>query len=278
MSTLVRSRLLSVALSAFLLFTGCARNTKNSVVLAGSTSVEPFAELLGELYTARQHKAKPPVEVEINVQGGGSSAGVRAVQNGICQIGMSSRTLTAEEKGLIEIPVAIDGIVIIINRNNPVQSVTIEQARAIFAGDVRRWDELGGTRRAITVITREEGSGTRASFEEKVMIGDSKTASPFSRDALVQDSNGAVREIVAGDPNAIGYISFGLVDDRVRPLVLDGVAPAEGTIKQGTYPITRKFLFLSKGEPTGIAKDFIDYVLSPDGQNALAGEGLVKVN
>jgi phosphate transport system substrate-binding protein len=100
---------------------------------------------------------------------------------------------------------------------------------------------------------------------------------PFAADALVQDSNGAVREIVADDPDALGYISFGLVDQRVRALALNGTAPDENSVKSGRYPIVRRFLFLTNGEPSGPTKEFIDYVLSPDGQKALVEEGLISV-
>jgi phosphate transport system substrate-binding protein len=191
---------------------------------------------------------------------------------------MSSRQLTVAEKGLNEIPIAVDGIVIIVNRANRVQGLTVEQARDVFAGRVKNWHELGGRSRPITVISREDGSGTRASFEEKVMTGAAKQPEPVAADALVQDSNGAVREIVADDPDAVGYISFGLVDERVHPLALDSVAPSEESIRLGTYPVTRKFLFLTRHEPTGRTKEFIDYVLSPEGQGVLVQEGLVQVS
>lgn len=254
-----------------LFFTACRKSGSNGLTLAGSTSVEPFAERVAEVFMARQPQFK------VNVQGGGSTAGVRAVQSGICQIGMSSRSLTAAEKGLFEIPIALDGIVIIVNRANPLPGLTIEQVRDIFAGRVKNWRELGGRAHSITVISREDGSGTRASFEEKVMTGEAHHAEPVSADALVQDSNGAVREIVADDPDAIGYISFGLVDDRVRALALDGVAPSESTIRTSAYPVTRKFLFLTVHEPAGCSKQFIDFVLSPQGQQVLVEEGLVQV-
>jgi phosphate transport system substrate-binding protein len=110
------------------------------------------------------------------------------------------------------------------------------------------------------------------------MVGKAREAEPVSTDALVQDSNGAVREIVADDPDAIGYISFGLVDERVRALALDGVAPSMPSIRLGTYPVTRKFLFLTLREPAGRVKEFIDYVLSPEGQQVLVEEGLVQVS
>jgi len=260
--------------------TACRQSGKNAITLAGSTSVEPFAERLAELYLiklkAAGGKRQATSGLEINVQGGGSSAGVQAVSNGICDIGMSSRQLTAAEKGLTEIPIAVDGIVIIVNRANPVRGLTIAQARDVFAGRVKNWKDLGGPNRPITVISREDGSGTRSSFEEKVMTGAAKQPEPVAADALVQDSNGAVREIVADDPDAVGYISFGLVDERVHPLSLDSVAPSEESIRLGTYPVTRNFLFLTQHEPKGRTKEFIDYVLSPEGQGVLVQEGLVQ--
>ncbi len=291
------SRFRCVSLPVRLLLTGwlilalfsvaCRQSGKNAITLAGSTSVEPFAERLAELYLAKlkatsrrpqaSSSSQEDARLEINVQGGGSSAGIQAVSNGICDIGMSSRQLTAAEKGLNEIPIAVDGIVIIVNRANPVQGLTIEQARDVFAGRVKNWRELGGPKRPITVISREDGSGTRSSFEEKVMTGAAKQPEPVAADALVQDSNGAVREIVADDPDAVGYISFGLVDERVHPLSLDSVAPSEPSIRLGTYPVTRQFLFLTRHEPTGRTREFIDYVLSPEGQQVLVQEGLVQV-
>lgn len=269
---------IALACLSLIVMPGCSRGSKTAITLAGSTSVEPFAELLAEHFMA-QHPG-----VEISVQGGGSSAGVRAVQNRICAIGMSSRELTPEEKGLTEVPIAHDAIALVVSARNPVRELTMEQARDVFAGRIRNWKALGGPDQRITPITREEGSGTRASFEEKVMVagmrkGKDGKASPaaFAPDALVQDSNGSVREIVASDPAAIGYISSGLIDGRVAAVALNGVAPTEATIRSGAYPVVRQFLFLTNGEATGTAKAFIEYVLSDSGQRTLAEEGLTRV-
>jgi phosphate transport system substrate-binding protein len=260
------ARILTLFHSIALLFAGCRHSTQTTLTIAGSTSVQPFAELLAELYS-QMHPG-----VEINVQGGGSTAGIRAVQNHICDIGMCSRHLNPEENNITAITIALDGIALIVHRSNPVENITLEQAKAIFSGKIRNWQELGGENRTITVITREEGSGTRASFEEKVM-GEGH----FAPDALVQDSNGAVREIVANDPAAIGYISFGLIDERVKPLALNSIIPSEKTIKDHTYPLARQFLFLTCGEPTPLARSFLDFALSPKAQGALAEEGLIRV-
>lgn len=271
-------RLLAPALLGILALLACGKKAGTTITLAGSTSVQPFAERLAEVYMS-EHGG-----VEVNVQGGGSSAGVRAVQSRICQVGMSSRALTADEAGVTPIPIALDGIVLIVNRDNPVGSLTVAQARAVFGGTVTNWRELGGPDRRITVITREDGSGTRASFEEKVMTGGGAAGGgkpspePFAADALVQDSNGAVREIVASDPAAIGYISFGLIDGRVRALDLDGVRPSHETIKLGTYPVVRRFLFLTCGAVGPATQRFIDFALSPSGQTTLEEEGLTTIN
>jgi len=260
------SILLGLVIGIFPFFS-CAHNQKNTVVIAGSTSIQPFAERLAEVYSQKNK------QVKINVQGGGSSAGIKTVQIGVCNIGMSSRELNPEEKGLNEIVIAYDGIVIIVNRSNPVQNLSLDIVADIFAGRIKYWNKVGGIKHRITAIIREEGSGTRQSFEEKVMQDKVVTV-----DALIQDSNGAVREIVANDPNAIGYISYGLLDDRVKPITLDSVIPTIESIKQRKYPVVRPFLFLTKSEPQGQAKKFIDFVLSSEGQKLLREEGLIPVN
>jgi len=243
----------------------CTRAGKGgSITVAGSTSVQPFAEMVAELYMKENPK------IRINVQGGGSSAGIQAVKNGACAIGTSSRNLKPDELDLQTTLIAKDGIVIIVNRRNPVTGLTIDQIQEIFIGRIKNWSEIGGNNKPITAITREEGSGTRSSFQELVMGTEF-----FSDDALVQDSNGAIREIVASDPDAIGYISFGLVDSRVKPLKISGVTPSLETMETGEYNLVRPFLFVTKTVPQGLVKDFIDFVLSPEAQSALKREGLI---
>jgi len=214
--------------------------------------------------------AEHPTSAPINVQGGGSSAGIQAAQSGSAEIGMSSRWLREEEKGLEAIVIAWDAIAIIVHPSNPLFDLTLNQVREIFAGRTENWASLGGSDRPITVVTREEGSGTRGAFEELVMGGERITPA-----ALRQDSNGAVRVMVAGDPGAIGYISLGIVDERVKALSIEGVFSSQETVSGEAYGLVRPFLFLVRGEPQGLAKEFIDYVLSPSGQEILEEEGLV---
>ncbi len=243
-----------------------AGDTESALTIAGSTSVQPFAEKLAETYMAG-HPG-----LAINVQGGGSTAGVRAAETGAAQIGMSSRHLKDNEKALHQVTIALDGIAIIVNAANPVAELTRAEVAAIFAGEIPRWNQVGGTGRPIHFVTREEGSGTRGAFEEMVM--GKKEIAPR---ALVQDSNGAVREIVASDPDALGYISLGLVDRRVRAVAVDGVLPTHETILAKRYAVVRPFLFLTREEPAGAARAFIDFVLGSDGQRLLGLEGLIPV-
>jgi phosphate transport system substrate-binding protein len=232
--------------------------------MAGSTSIQPFADKWAEVFM----ETHP--DYGINVQGGGSSAGIQACKSGACQIGMASRELKADEKDLVEIVVARDGLAVIVHPANPVRGAKIEEIKQIFAGDLKNWSYLGGPDRAITVVTREEGSGTRGAFQELVM-GKAR----IFKGAITQDSNGTVREIVAHDPYAVGFISLGLVNDQVRALELDGVPGSEETIRDGRYKLVRPFLFVSRGEPEGRAKEFIDFVLSEAGQALIRKEGLL---
>jgi len=243
----------------------CSRSSApHEIIVAGSTSVQPFADRWAEAFI----KSRPGCFV--NVQGGGSSAGIQAAKSGAADIGTSSRELKADEKDLKEIVVARDGLAIIVHPANPFRGLSLAEVKQVFTGEIPSWKFLKGPDKAITVVTREEGSGTRGAFQELVM-GKSR----ISRGAIVEDSNGTVREIVAGDPNAIGYISLGLVNERIRALVLDGAEPSEATILDGRYKLVRPFLFVSKGELKGLAGDFVEFVLSREGQDMIRKEGLL---
>jgi phosphate transport system substrate-binding protein len=249
------------------LFPACRpRSAGNALVLAGSTSIQPFADKWAEVFMA-EHPGKI-----INVQGGGSSAGIQACLSGACDIGMSSRELKPDEKVLHEIVVARDGLAIVVNPANPVRGLKTSEVRQIFSGDLLSWRPLGGPGQAITVVTREEGSGTRGAFQEMVM-GKVRIYSG----AITEDSNGTVREIVAHDPASIGFISLGLVNDQVRALALDGAAASDANIRDGRYKLVRPFLFLTRQAPAGLAKEFIDFVLSDEGQDLVAKEGLLAI-
>ena len=234
--------------------------------MAGSTSVEPFAELLAEEYMSRHSESR------IYVQGGGSSAGIEAAITGAANIGMSSRNLTDAEKKLHAVTIAKDAIAVIVHPTSPIGNLPLDKIREVFSGKIANWKELGGPNHPIDIVTREEGSGTRESFQKFVMGKED-----ISLGALVQDSNGAVRQVISNDPNAIGYISLGLVNDQVNALRISGVEPNLNNVYNGKYTLVRPFLFVFSGEPAGEAKSFLEFVLSAQAQKLLLKEGLVPV-
>lgn len=246
------------------LMSACSRAPGASMIAAGSTSVQPYAEVLAEEYMVLNPGS------EIDIQGGGSSAGITAAQSRSADIGMSSRALKDKEKSLWYVEIARDGLVLIVNPENPIQNLTLDQVRGIYTATITDWSQLGGSKSKINIITREEGSGTRSAFTELVM-----GKAEITPKAIVQDSNGAVRQLVADDPNAIGFISLGLVNDKVKALHLGGITATRENIMNGSYTLSRPFLFVTNGEPTGLAKKFIDFTLSSEGQKLLSNEGLI---
>lgn len=255
-----------LGLSVFILglMPSCSCIPRASIVIAGSTSVQPFAEILAEAYMALHP------DVTIDIQGGGSAAGILAAQTGAANIGMSSRALTEQEKNLWFVEIARDGLAIIVNPDNPIVNLTLNQAQGIYAGSITSWSSLGGPNTKIHVVTREDGSGTRSAFESLVMSNTQITPK-----AIVMNSNGAVRQFVAGDSNAIGFMSLGLVDKTVKAVELEGIVASRENIINGSYGLSRPFLFLARSQPTGIVKDFIDFTLSADGERILESEGLI---
>lgn len=239
-----------------------------TLTIAGSSSVQPFSEVLAEEFMAK-HK-----DIQVNVQGGGSSQGVEAAVSGAADIGSASRDLEDEEKAkdLISTPIAIDGIAIVVSKDNKITGLTAEQIKNIYLGNIKNWKEVGGIDATITVVTREDGSGTREAFSKGIM-----NEEDIINSAIVQNSTGAVRTTVAGDKNAIGYVSTASVNSEVRAVELDGVAATEDNVKNGTYKLQRPFIYITKGDPTGIARKFIDFVLSDEGQKIIVDEGAFSV-
>lgn len=245
---------------------GGGSGLKDSITVAGSTSVQPFSEVLAEEFMAQYPQAK------VNVQGGGSSQGIEAVRTGVAEIGASSRELKSEEKAFHEYLIAKDGIVIVVHPTNPLNDLSLAHVRDIFSARIDNWQQLGGRDKEIVLVSREAGSGTRDGFETLAMNKES-----VSDRALIANSTGAIRTIVAGDRNAIGYISLAVLDSTVKPLKIDGVKPTADNILDGKYSISRPFIYLTNEKPSGLAKAFIDFVLSEQGQKILEDEGAVKI-
>jgi phosphate transport system substrate-binding protein len=245
---------------------GCKQSSGRSVSLLGSTSIQPFAEILAERYG----KKYPGQFVE--VQGGGSTAGLQAAERGLADIGMCSRSLSAKESLIFTtVLIARDGLAVVVNPENSVAKLSIEQLRGLFSGRIANWNEVGGEDGPVRPITREEGSGTRESFVRLIM-GDER----ISRRALTQESNGAVQELVKGDPAGIGYMSLGLVGKELKSVAVEGAQPSVENVLAGRYDLVRPLLFVTKGAANPTAQRFVDFVLSAEGQSLLATEGLVR--
>ena len=279
---------LSLAL-ALGLFTGCGSsnqdqgsssgsqsNTNDSstvelsgtVNTAGSTSMKDVMAVLTEVF----EKENPGVT--INYTGSGSGAGIEGATSGTCDIGLSSRALKDEEKesGAVENIVALDGVAIVVNPANGVENLTVEQIAKIFTGEITNWSEVGGADGEIAVFGREAGSGTRGAFEEIVGAVDGcKYTNEYS-------STGDVIGNVASNPNAIGYASLSAVDDTVKAVKVNDVAPSEATVKDGTYEIQRPFVMVTKegAELSEAAQAFLDFAMSAEAADYIAAAGAVS--
>lgn len=241
-----------------------------TVNLDGSTSMEKVVKALIESYATIQ----PDVTVNYNASGSGS--GITAAIEGTVDIGLSSRELKDEEtaQGAVGTIIALDGVAVILNSENTVENLTVEQIADIFSGKITNWSEVGGTDAPIAVLGREPGSGTRGAFEEIVGVTDACTY------AAEYSSTGDVVGNVATNPNAIGYASLSAIDDTVKAVQVNGVTPSEETVKDGSFPIQRPFLMVTK-EGTALsaaAQDFLDYAKSADVADLIAQAGAVYPN
>ncbi len=239
-----------------------------TVTMAGSTSMEKFANALAESFMAKY----PGVTVTAEFTG--SSAGIESVLAGSVDIGNSSRSLKDEEKsaGAVENIVAIDGIAVITDPANTVTSLTTEQLKGIYTGEVKNWSDVGGADGAIVVVGREAGSGTRDAFEELLEIEDQCAY------ANELDSTGAVMAKVAATPGAIGYVSLDVLDDTVQTISLDDVEPTEENIKAGSYLLSRPFVMATNGEVAAqseAVQEMFAYLKSEEGQELIQTVGLI---
>jgi len=235
-----------------------------TISVGGSTSVNP----LMELFVAEYAKVRGNVKFTISATGSGD--GIKGVPAGTCEIGMSSRELTPAEMGtgIDELVIAIDGIAVILNKANPITSLTQTQIKNIYTGEITSWEQLGaaalGKTGRIAVVSREPGSGTRGAFEEILKFQDK-----LVRGAIEFDGTGAIKAEVSRNADAIGYISLGSVDNSIKALSVDGIAASTGNVVSGSYKIARPFILMTKkGVPLNVeTKAFLDWIMSSAGQN-----------
>lgn len=214
-------------------------------------------------------------KIRITVEGGGSGVGVQKVGEGLVSIGNTGRALSAEEVakyGLKTYPFALDGVAVVINPGNLVSGLSAQQVQDIFSGKLTNWKEVGGKDGPIHLFTRDEASGTREVFWEKLL-----KKGAIAGSANVVASNGAMKAAIAQDKDAIGYAGIGHVDQSVKGVVLDGVVPSQENAMNGSYPVVRKLYMNTKGEPSKLVKAFIDYIMSPSGAAIIARSGYLPL-
>ena len=262
--------LMMVAVLALSMLAGCGSNkTTGSVATDGSTSMEKVIGALGEAF-------QNDTGISFTYNPTGSGSGIKAVQEGRCDIGLSSRDLKAEEKeaGLSGTVLAYDGIAVIVNPENSVADLSVETIAKIYTGEITNWSEVGGNDVEIVLIGREAGSGTRDGFET---ITDTEDACQYRQELT---STGDVITTVSQNPGAIGYASVASVKDTVKAVTVDGVAPTEATIKDGSYVVQRPFVLVTKTgvELSDAAFKFFTYITSADANEIISAAGVVPAN
>jgi len=258
--------------------------TKQSIKVSGSTTVLPIAQKAAEAYMATHPNA------DIQISGGGSGVGVQQIGEKTVDIGMSSRELSATEKtkypALVRTVIAKDGIAIIVNPANEIKVISADNVKCIYTGKITKWTQiLGGnvpnTNNQIVVVGRDSASGTREFFD-KAPEGILKGEAPI-KSMLEKNSNGAIAQTIAQTPGAIGYVSIGFITPVVKALPLwyndpnDAITPTGENVLSKKYPINRELFMFTNGQPIGLAKDYIDFILSPDGQKIVDSEGYVSL-
>ena len=267
-------KIISLALATMLMLAalaGCSKDTAGGTVSTdGSTSMEKVIGALGEAFEQNNEG------VSFTYNPTGSGSGITAVSEGRCDIGLASRALSDDEEasGLTGTVLALDGIAIIVNPENPVSDLSLETVAKIYKGEITNWKEVGGNDAEIVLIGREAGSGTRDGFES---VTDTEAACRY-RQALT--STGDVITAVAGNPNAVGYSSLASVKDSVKALSVGSVTPTEASVKDGSYAVQRPFILVTKtdGELSETAQAFFDFATSADANEIISAAGAVPVN
>ena len=243
---------------------------KGQIRISGGTAHIPVMKEVAQKIMS----ANP--DIHISVAGGGSGVGIKQVGEGLVDIGNSGRTPTTEEIAAYGLELhkwAIDGVGIVTNPQNKVNSLTTDQLKDVFSGKITNWKTLGGEDKTINLYTRDESSGTREVFFKKAIH-----KGEISPKANVVVSNGAMKTAVANDPYSIGYVSVGHMDPTVQAVTIDGVMPTIETVKNGQYKVARGLFSNTKGAPQGLTKKFIDYLYTKEGQTIISAKGFIPTN
>jgi phosphate transport system substrate-binding protein len=276
--------LITVFLVVGVTFTGIGcvdkdATVKQGIIVKGSDTVLPLSQAEAEEFMINNQDS------DITVIGGGSGVGIAALIDGEAEIAMSSRTMKDSEKekaknnsiNPVETIIGWDGIAVVVNPENPVTQLTFTQLKAIYDGNISNWKDVGGEDIKITVISRDSSSGTYEYFKEEVLEG-----REYRQDALVQPATGAITQEVAQNKGAIGYIGYAYLDDSTKALALDDgegtfTSATEEKIFSGEYPLARQLYYYTNGEPQGLTKEFMDYVMSEEGQAIVSDVGYFPV-
>ena len=268
-----------VIVFAGVLFAGCKSSQPTeqpvNITINGSTTVFPIAQKEAEVYMNKY------LNVNISVEGTGSGNGIAALIDGTTDIADSSREIKqgeidkAKANGVnpYEIPIALDALSVVVNPQNPVNALTPEQVKKIYVGEITNWKDVGGPDMPIAVVARDTSSGTYEAFIE-LALGKGVN---ITDKAIVQASNQTVKNTVALTKGAIGYIGLGYVDSSVKAIMYDEVMPSKESAINKTYKLSRHLYMYTNGQPTGAVKDFIDFVLSTDGQNIVEEVGFIRM-
>jgi phosphate transport system substrate-binding protein len=270
-----KSMLIASVLIVSLLSESCSRSNKQSVVIKGSTTVLPIAQKAAEAFREKNNKIK------ISISGTGSGDGIKSIIEGHCDIANSSRNIKDKEtkkakeknKNIEGIVIAYDMIVPVVHPSNKIKKITLDQLKAIYNGSLTNWKQLGGDDKKIVVVSRDTSSGTYEVWHKKVMKKEKVRA-----DSLLQASNGAIINVVAENPNAIGYVGFGYLNDSVHSLIVNNVEPTIEHGKSGKYKISRKlYMFVNKDTISKEAKSYISFLISAEGQALVKEAGFISL-
>ncbi|MDR2860905.1 MAG: phosphate ABC transporter substrate-binding protein [Elusimicrobiota bacterium] len=282
-------KIICAGICLFLFLGACSRNHSSkykSIQIKGSDTIVNLVQVWAEQF------AKDNPYINIGVTGGGSGTGFAALMNDTCDIAMSSRKIEDNEIKMAqdnniefeEFIVGLDGLIILVNKNNPVNELTIEQIRDIFMKKVSNWKEIGGDDLEIVILSRESNSGTHLFFKENVLRGGNPNSKDeFSVDALLMPSSQAIFDEVSQNPHAVGYVGMGFSNAEVKVLKVAKsqksgyIYPDASTVLSGEYPISRPLFLYTKKDPQGLIKEFIDFSLSPEGQKIVKETDFVPI-